>query len=608
MQGTVLIQDGVSKRRRYGLLFPVSWNSFDIELHCFKIGRTVDQGGLGKAEHFWRATDFCWGPSNPVKNTSKYFIRNPWGEDMIEEFCSHKYVAVGGATGTTKSETAAMWLLMNYLAKARGYLGVILSTSLKEARKRIWGSLTDFIKAVPDGLLPLKIVDSMGIIRYNSATFKAGDRASLSLIASERKQEKEAIGKLIGMHQDEVCVVADELTELPESILEYALPGGNLTSNPKYQMIGLSNPASYFDSFAKLWKPKDGWTSITVDSTRWETQYGVGLHFDALKSPNVPVIKYTTPKGKAFLPTAEQINSAMEAEGGANALRFWRMWRGFMCPIGEEDLIYTDGDIIKYKGDEPAIWGDQPVIQVAAVDPAFTNGGDRPIIYFGTLGRDKSGQLVLQFDHFEKLTIDATSKDPVSYQIARQIKEKCEAKKIPPSHVAIDSTGAGTPFCDIVSVTWSPEILRVNFGGNASDSPVSLTDLTPAKEKYHDRVSEIWYSGKELLRQGQLKGIPPDLMAEMTARKYGITGIKKRVYVESKADMKLRTLKSPDIADAAFILVTLCRERFGLTMIVAKDKPIPNTVSWRQFRAMRSPKLNRPNNLGTRRLPISGYG
>jgi hypothetical protein len=215
---------------------------------------------------------------------------------------------------------------------------------------------------------------------------------------------------------------------------------------------------------------------------------------------------------------------------------------------------------------------------------------------------------VLQFDSFERMVIDATSKDPVSYQLAKQIKEKCEAKNILPTHVAIDSTGAGTPFCDIVSVTWSPEILRVNFGGSASDSSVSLTDFTPAKEKYHDRVSEIWYAGKELLRQGQLKGIPPELMSEMTTRKYGITGVKKRIYVESKADMKLRTLKSPDIADAAFILVTLCRERFGLTMNVAVDKPIPHTVSWRQLRAMRSARLTRPNNLSINRMPKSIYG
>jgi hypothetical protein len=310
-----------------------------------------------------------------------------------------------------------------------------------------------------------------------------------------------------------------------------------------------------------------------------------------------------TPNGQSFLPTAAQVNSAMEAEGGANALRFWRMWRGFMCPIGEEDLIYTDGDVVKYKGDEPAIWGDQPVVKVAAVDPSFTNGGDRPILYYGTVGRDKANQLGLQFDSFERLVIDATSKDPISYQLSRQIKEKCEAKNIPPHNCAIDSTGAGTPFCDIVSVTWSPEILRVNFGGSASENPVSLTDLTPAKEKYHNRVSEIWYSGKELLRQGQLKGIPPDLMAEMTSRKYTTTGVKKRICVESKEDMKLRTLKSPDIADAAFILVTLCRERFGLTMNVALDKPIPHTVSWRQLRHMKSARRSMPVNLGTRRTP-----
>src|SRR5262249_41484314 len=133
-------------------------------------------------------------------------------------------------------------------------------------------------------------------------------------------------------------------------------------------------------------------------------------------------------------------------------------------------------------------------------------------------------------------------------------------------------------------------------------------DITPGKERYHDRVTEIWYSGRELLRQGQLKGIPPALMVEMTARKYGTTGIKKRIYAEPKADMKLRTLRSPDIADAAFILVTLCRERFGLTMKISPDTPEKRIVSWRHLRSMKAARLARPVNLGTRRVLPFGYG
>jgi hypothetical protein len=590
------------RREKYGLSFPLTWNALDIELHCFKVGRSVEQGGLGKTEHWWRATDFLWGANNPVMNTTKYFIRNPWSEDMIEEACQQTYLAVGGASGGTKSETFALWLIVNYLANARHYLGIMLSTSLKEARKRIWGSAADFIRAVPKGILPLRVLDSLGVIRYESATYQASDRACLALVAAERKQEKEAVGKLIGMHQDTVCVVADELTELGESILEYALPGGNLSANPKHQFIGLSNPASYYDPFAQLWKPKAGWTSITVEDSRWETQYGVGLHFDAMKSPNIPEIKFVTPAGIPFLPTSTKIDAAMEAEGGVNSVRFWRMIRGFMCPMGQEALIYSEADIIKYKGDEPAIWGDTQLIRLAGCDPGFTNYGDRTSLYFSTLGRDKTGQLVLQFDDYVLLYEDVTKKEEDrSYQIATQIKEQCEKRKVLPFHCGIDSTGAGSPFCDVVGQVWSRDILRVNFGGKASELPVSLTDPTIARERYYDRVTEIWYSGKELLRQGQLKGISPAMAAEMCIRMYGTTGAKKLIYAESKADMKLRTHKSPDIVDSAFVNLTVARERCGLTMIPSPlIKPAKN-LTWRQVVQMKRPKRTTPMNFNARR-------
>jgi hypothetical protein len=275
------------------------------------------------------------------------------------------------------------------------------------------------------------------------------------------------------------------------------------------------------------------------------------------------------------------------------------MLRGFMSPVGQEDLIYSGPDIIKFKGNTPAIWGDGTLIRVAALDPAFVNGGDRIIVYFGTIGRDKNGQLVLQFDDFVELRIDATSKEEPAFQIAKQFKEQCEQRNIPPSNVAVDNTGGGGPFCDVVATVWSPEILRVNFGGKASEVAVSLTDGRPSHERYYNRVAEIWYSGKELLRQGQIRGIGPKLAEEMTLRHYGTTGAKKLIYVESKEDMKLRLQRSPDIADAAFILIDLCRTRFGLSFLPTPT-PGPGTRpprKWRDIVRSKRAKLNAPTNL-----------
>lgn len=583
------------KKEKYGLRFPASWSALDIELYCFKTGRTVDQGGLGKAEHFWKVVAILWGPKNPVGNRVKIFIRNSWSEAMIEEACEHRYIGIGGPASCSKSETFALWILVNYLSDPRNVLAIVLSTSLKEARKRIWGYLVNFVRAIPAPGLPLKVVDSQGIIRYTTPLWTASDTSCIALIAAERKQEKEAIGKLIGMHNNLVVVVADELSELTDSINEYALPGGNLTSNPKYQYIGLSNPNGYYDPFSKIWKPKAGWLSITVDSFRWETEYGIALHFDAMKSPNVLAGKIVYPlpgvPGASFLPTLEKIEDAMKAEGGENSPRFWRMMRGFPCPSGHEDSIYTESDVVKYKGDSPAIWNDMPTIRVAALDPGFTNGGDRSIAYLGTIGTTTDGIRTLCFDEWKEMVVDATRTDH-SAQVAVLFRDYCVANNVAPQNAAVDATGGGEPFCDILNMIWSSAILRVRFGGKASDLPVSLTDPRLGFERYYNRVTEIWYSGRELLRQGQLKGLNPAQVREMAERKYGTTGAEKRIYAESKEDMKLRTGgKSPDIADAGFVLIALARERHGFAAAATpvQKQGVMGTRRWSALRQKLSP-------------------
>lgn len=566
------------KQTKYGLEFPKKWSLLDIELYCFRINHPIDAGGLGKAEHFWKVIGLLWGKNNAVGNRTKYFIRNPWSEDIIDELCLYNYVAIGGCAGSSKSETLALWLLVNYLADARNVLCVMLSTSLKEARKRIWGSLVDFIRAIPSLSTVLKVVDSQGIVRYESPSFKASDRSSLALVAAEQKQEKDAIKKLIGMHNDLVIVVADELSELTKALLEYALPGGNLTSNPRYQFVGLSNPNSYYDPFGVFWKPKDGWTSINVDSDRWETEHGVGLHFDGMKSPNILSGKTIYP----FLPTIEKIRDAKKAEGGENSLRFWRMIRGFMCPIGQETLIYSEGDVVKFKADIPVVWGAEPITKCAALDPGFTTGGDRSIAMIGEIGKSKDGLMTLCYKRFIELVEDVTSKEERSYQIARKFKELCEAENISVFDTAVDATGAGNPFCDILATIWAPGFLRVQFGGKASDLPVSSTNPKLGHELYYDRVTEIWYSGKEFLRQGQLKGIMPEMAREMCMRMYGTTGAEKKIYAESKADMKLRSQRSPDIADAGFILLDLARQRLHFAATISEVVSSNTGGTWRK--------------------------
>jgi hypothetical protein len=137
---------------------------------------------------------------------------------------------------------------------------------------------------------------------------------------------------------------------------------------------------------------------------------------------------------------------------------------------------------------------------------------------------------------------------------------------VPWRNVGVDVTGGGVPFCDaLATVCGSNEFQRVHFGGAPSSRSLSAYDSTPADEKYVNKVTELWFGAKEFLASGQLRGIGPDLAREMTSRNYDTrkSGSMK-VVVESKTDMKARIGRSPDVADAAFVMLDVVRERFGM--------------------------------------------
>jgi hypothetical protein len=200
---------------------------------------------------------------------------------------------------------------------------------------------------------------------------------------------------------------------------------------------------------------------------------------------------------------------------------------------------------------------------VAGFDPAFTNGGDRSVLYVGAFGRSSLDLPTVSFNKAYVIREDATkANEPRNFQIARQVREICEKEGVRPEHLAVDATGAGDPFCDILSETWSSKVLRVKFGEKPTELPISVMSPVKANEKFANRVTELWYVGVEYLRGNQIRGITPELARELCARKYStLSG--GRLVVEPKRDMKSRMGKSPDLADAALLLLDLCRQRLG---------------------------------------------
>jgi len=531
---------------RYGRAWPAGTTELTIELIAFRENFSPARGGLGKYAHFRRVVELLW-PYDKKKNKGG-FQWNPWAERIFEAACTHNYLGVSGPKSSSKTHCIGIWGLVNWLCDPFNTLVLVTTTSVREARKRMWGVIRERHLQVPG--LPGKIVDSMGKLIMEEA---GSDRSSITLIPSAKDKEKEATEKLIGLKNKRVFLLVDEATDVSPAIFEAI---HNLDSNPYFQCIALGNFASAYDPFGQFITPTSTWNNVNAEMDEWDTLRGKCIHLDGERTPNLD-----SDDEWPFLLTSKQLREAREYQG-ENSLSYWRFIRSFPSPIGAEQNIYSEADIRRYEGEALPVWDGSPT-KVAGFDPAFTNGGDRSVLYIGSYGKTNVGVPAVAFGKPYLLREDSTkANEPRNFQIARQVREICEKEGVRPEHLAVDATGAGDPFCDILSEMWSPKVFRVKFGEKPTTMPTSGVSPVKANEKFTNRVTELWYVGVEFLRAGQLKGVTPDLARELTARKYSTMSGGKLV-VEPKKDMKSRMGKSPDLADAAFLLLDICRQRLG---------------------------------------------
>jgi hypothetical protein len=236
-----------------------------------------------------------------------------------------------------------------------------------------------------------------------------------------------------------------------------------------------------------------------------------------------------------------------------------------VVPANVSDRVYSESDFIRGKSTDVCRWKTEP-IGVSSLDPAFSNGGDKAIATFGLFGEREDGVLTYQVTETVHLREDITKRHiPFDFQIAEQWMQQCRDRGVSPQNAGFDCTGSGMSFGSIVSQVWSPQVLGVAFGGSPTERTVNDSDDVKCCDAYANRVTEIWFQGKEFVRSGQIRGLPIYVIDELTERKRHKNERGTKAQVEPKREMKLRTGKSPDYADSFLIGIDLLRERHGWT-------------------------------------------
>jgi hypothetical protein len=563
--------------RNYGLTFRtasggICQNQLEIEMLCFKRkqGSLMKEGrknplGRSRFYHFRNIVDMLWN----YPNSTKTFAWHPWAIEMFQAMCDNKRVALAGCGSSGKSDAAAVWALVNWLAAPRSCMVLVTSTTKSAAKNRIWGKVCSYFNALPGKPPGVLSASTFDIRYYDHRTGLSDHLFGIKLVAGEPSKAAQSADEIRGIKGDPLILIADEMPELsPSLVLTF---NENLTSNFNHQIIAIGNPGTYFDPFGEFCEPVEGWDSVNEDDYEWMSKTGAKvIRFNAELSPNILEGKVIYP----FLMRADQLEEKQAR--GMNTVAYYRGVKGFWFAMAEEQTIYSPAELMGNPC-KKAVWRGETT-KVAGFDPAYTSGGDRSIFKLGTVGVRTDGVLCLEAGLTIEVNEDVRDKETDrTTQMIRKLKKLCEEHGVALRNFAIDaSSGSGKTFRDAMISQWGTGFLCVDFSGSPSDLPVSATDPTKSRDFYDRRVSELWYSGKEFIRADQLRGVDNELAQEMVMRRF-TQG--KKIKVETKTEMKLRLKRSPDCFVAGTMVLTPTGERPIETLQVGDAVVTPMGVS-----------------------------
>ena len=403
----------------------------------------------------------------------------PYQAEFLEAISSgERKISIRSGHGTGKS-TSASWAMLWYLLMRFPNKVVVTAPTSGQLFDALFAELKRWIGELPKPIQDLLTVKS--------------DRVELAAAPSEmfisaRTSRAETPEALAGVHSDNVLLVVDEASGVPEKVFEAAagsMSGHNATT------ILLSNPTRSTGTF---------YESQTRMANSWWTQ-----RWSCVDSPLV---------------SDEFVDEMRERYGEeSNAFRI-RVLGEF--PLADDDTIVpfhlVDAAMnrdIEVDEDRRPVW---------SVDPARF-GSDR------TAFCKRVGGVITEIKSWRGLDLMQT--------VGRVMAEyEALAPSARPSEILVDSIGVGSGVVDRLRELGAP--VR---GVNVAESP-------SMGETYNNLRTELWFKTKAWLEDRSCK-LPQDdeLLADLTGIRYSFTSSGKMA-AESKDQMRRRGLRSPDLADA----------------------------------------------------------
>ena len=411
-------------------------------------------------------------------------VLNTQPDDWQKEFLAHiadgnRRISVRSGHGVGKS-TAASWAILWYLFLRFPVKIVLTAPTSSQLYDALFAELKRWVKALPETLR-----DQLEVKQDRIEVKEAPNEAFISARTS-RAEQPEA---LQGVHSENVMLVADEASGIPEQVFEAA--AGSMSGHQAVTLL-LGNPVRssgfFYDTHNRL---KDDWITMRVNCT---------------DSPRV---------SEAYV---DEMRSRYGEESNAFRIRVLGEF-----PRSDDDTVIPMEllEMAMNRDVEPSaharlVWG----LDVARF------GSDRSALC------KRQGNAVLEpVKTWKNLDLMQLTGAVVAEYEALQPSQR-------PHEILVDSIGLGAGVVDRLR-----ELKLPARGINVSESPAMGAT-------YRNLKAELWHKAKAWLEQRDCK-MPHDeaLIAELAAVRYSFTSSGK-IQIEGKDEIRKRGLASPDRGDA----------------------------------------------------------
>lgn len=553
-----------------------SLDPLQIELAMIKAGGYVKDingtHGHGLFHHYREAIQMLW----PEDDSHR------WTEIGLRGIAENEVAVLMGSGDSGKTWGSAKWCLADYWASPANTLTLVSSTESRGLELRIWGTIKKLFNKARERFpwlegVPLESLKTITTERIDEKREKARS-IQTGIICIPCLSNDRGVARYIGIKQGRLRHFADEAQAMDRSFLDaYA----NWYGKEGFKGVLCGNPEDLDCPLCVAAEPEDGWGSW-VDSGKTQQWRSKWYHawvmaFDGRDSPNLE-FPPEAPVRYPYLVGRKKLTAVAKSEGEDSDI-YWSQCVGKPRPGADQKRVITRQLCEQGLAFEKVVWMGTDLTDIVSLDAAYGGvGGDRCVLFHIRFGKDVEGRNVIACKPPVLVPVRASlSLELPEDQISRFAMRYCQGFNVPPENFFFD--GRSTLAVSMARI-WSTSVNVVDFGGPATQRPVSQDEfiwegdtqtkrLKRCDEHYAKFVSELWFAVRYLILCKQMRELPREVAEEGWKRKWDYTN-GNRMEVETKAEMKKRTTRSPDYFDALAIACEGAR-RHGFQIEILKE-------------------------------------